>query len=179
MHIYKFTHIESGKSYIGQTIQDPMRRKFEHVYGSKHTTRTYHFHNAIRKYGIDAFVFDVIDSATSLEDLNALEEKYANQYDCYTNGYNIRQAGNNKLHSEDSKERMQTAQRAAHARRRAEGRDTFTKTIKTSGWKWGDEQKLKLKGRNITKIICPHCNKEGQKTAMTRWHLDNCKERIL
>jgi hypothetical protein len=122
-----------------------MRRKFEHVYGSKHTTRTYHFHNAIRKYGIDAFTFDVIDCASSLEELNLLEEKYAKQYDCYTNGYNLRQAGNNKLHSEASKERMQAAQRAAHARRRAEGRDTFTKTVKTSGWKWTDSQKEKLK----------------------------------
>lgn len=28
---------------------------------------------------------------------------------------------------------------------------------------------------NITKITCPHCNKEGQHRAMKRWHFDNCK----
>ena len=27
MHIYKFTHIASGRCYIGQTIQDPNRRR--------------------------------------------------------------------------------------------------------------------------------------------------------
>ena len=31
MHIYKFTHIESGRCYIGQTIQDPYRRRLEHI----------------------------------------------------------------------------------------------------------------------------------------------------
>jgi len=31
MHIYKFTHIESGKCYIGQTIQDPNQRRLEHI----------------------------------------------------------------------------------------------------------------------------------------------------
>lgn len=29
--------------------------------------------------------------------------------------------------------------------------------------------------QNITKISCPHCNKEGQLTNMKRWHFDNCK----
>ena len=30
---------------------------------------------------------------------------------------------------------------------------------------------------NFTKATCPHCNKEGQTTAMKRWHFDNCKVR--
>ena len=28
---------------------------------------------------------------------------------------------------------------------------------------------------NYTKATCPHCSKEGQTTAMKRWHFDNCK----
>ena len=58
MYIYKFTHIDSGRSYIGQTIQDPNQRRLEHINGSKYSTRTYHFHNAIKKYGIDSFIFE-------------------------------------------------------------------------------------------------------------------------
>jgi group I intron endonuclease len=148
MHIYKFTHKESGKSYIGQTTQDPNRRRLEHIADSRHSTRTYHFHNALRKYGIDAFTFEVIVEATSLVDLNNLEEKFVEQFDCYQNGYNIRKAGGNKLHAEESKKRMSESQKAAHARRKAEGKDTFVKTKKTSGWLWTDDQKEKLQTRD-------------------------------
>ena len=105
MYIYKFTHIESGRSYIGQTVQDPNRRRLEHIADSRYTTKEYHFHNALRKYGIDAFTFEVIAEAASLEELNKLEEYYVEQYDSINNGFNIRQAGGNKLHSEESKQR--------------------------------------------------------------------------
>ena len=86
MHIYKFTHIESNRCYIGQTIQDPNQRRLEHIADSRYTTRVYHFHNAIRKYGIDAFTFEVIAEANSLEELNMLEEKYVEQFDSINNG---------------------------------------------------------------------------------------------
>jgi group I intron endonuclease len=120
MHIYKFTHLVSGRCYIGQTTQDPNRRRLEHISDSRYTTKEYHFHNALRKYGVDSFVFEVIDSANSLEELNLLEEKYVVQYDSINNGFNIRQAGGNKLHSEESKQRMSEAQKAAHDRRRTQ-----------------------------------------------------------
>ena len=25
-------------------------------------------------------------------------------------------------------------------------------------------------------LVCPHCNKQGGKPAMSRWHFDMCKE---
>lgn len=128
MYIYKFTHIDSGRSYIGQTIQDPNQRRLEHINGSKYSTRTYHFHNAIKKYGIDSFIFEVIDSsASSLEELNILEEKYVMEYDSIINGFNIRNPGGNKTHNPESIERMRVAQKNAHARRREQGIDTWTR----------------------------------------------------
>lgn len=145
MHIYKFTHIDTGRCYIGQTIQDPNRRRLEHILDSRDSGKPYHFHNALRKYGADAFTFEVITEATSIEELNLLETFYIDYYDSIDNGFNIRQGGDNKIHHPDSIKRMSEAQKAAHARRRAEGRDTFVKTRKTSGWKWTDEQKARLK----------------------------------
>lgn len=29
---------------------------------------------------------------------------------------------------------------------------------------------------NYITSVCPHCNKEGQSTAMKRWHFNNCKQ---
>lgn len=121
MYIYKFTHIATGRSYIGQTIQDPNRRRLEHVCHSNHSPKSYHFHNALNLYGIDAFSFEVIAEAPSLDELNSLEIEFINKFDSIANGFNIREGGGNKRHSPESIERMKEAQRAAHARRRADG----------------------------------------------------------
>jgi group I intron endonuclease len=137
MFIYKFTHIETNRSYIGQTVQNPNQRRLEHISHSRHSPKEYHFHNALRKYGIDSFTFEVIATAHTLEELNLLEEKYVNQYDSINNGFNIRQPGGNKLHSEKSKERMSIAQCAAHAKRREKGTE--------GGWKRRDGGGMKGK----------------------------------
>lgn len=150
MHIYKWTHKDTGKCYIGQSIQSPNQRRLEHINDSKYTKKTYHFHNALRKYGIDAFTWEVIDTASSLDELNLLEEKYVNLYDSINNGFNIRQAGKNKLHSEESKKRMSEAQKAAHAKRRAEGRE--------GGWKRRDGGAMKGKA-------CSEASKQKKREA--------------
>jgi group I intron endonuclease len=137
MHIYKWTHIDSGRCYIGQSIQEPNQRRLEHICDSRHTPKTYHFHNSLKKYGVDAFTWEVIDTAESLEELNLLEEKYVIQYNSINNGFNIRQAGGNKLHSDESRQRMSEAQKSAHARRKLEGKD--------GGWKRKDGGPMKGK----------------------------------
>jgi group I intron endonuclease len=148
MHIYKFTHIDTGRAYVGQTTQDPNRRRLEHVCHSNHSPKSYHFHNALNLYGIDAFTFEVIAEATSVEELNSLEIKFIEQFDSITNGFNIREGGGNKTHNPESIERMREAQRAAHARRRAEGggvEKTKPRVQTVRSWKWTDEQKQKFK----------------------------------
>lgn len=117
MHIYKWTHKESGRSYIGQSIQEPNQRRLEHISDSRYTEKTYHFHNALRKYGVDAFTWEVIDTAESLEELNLLEEKYVIEYDSINNGFNIREPGGNKKHHPESIERMRKVRLEAHAKK--------------------------------------------------------------
>lgn len=151
MYIYKFTHIETGKCYIGQTIQDPNQRRLEHINHAKYSTKEYHFHNALRKYGVDAFLFEVVDTATSLDSLNLLEEFYVKKFDSISNGYNIRSPGGNKLHSEESKQRMSEAQKASHARRRLSNGGIEKHSAprshkgKTGLWTHSEESKLKRK----------------------------------
>jgi group I intron endonuclease len=145
VHIYKFTHLESGRCYIGQTVQNPNRRRLEHISGSRYSKKTYHFHNALKKYGIDAFSFEVIAVATTIDELNLLEEQFVEKFDSINNGFNIRKPGNNKTHSVESIERMRSSQRVAHARRKLEGRDTFKKSKKTSGWTHSEESKAQRK----------------------------------
>jgi hypothetical protein len=53
----------------------------------------------------------------------------------------------------------------------------ISKSLKGVTKTFGEQHKKNLKchTNNSTKILCPHCGKEGQLTNMKRWHFDKCK----
>jgi|688.fasta_scaffold712087_2 group I intron endonuclease len=164
MHIYKITNIINNKMYIGQTIQkNPKMRWYDHCARARKDQNN-HLYNSMRLYGVENFVWEVIDSADNLNDLNLKEQHWLDEYRKTTEVYNLREAGNNKTHSKQSKEKMKKSQRQAHARRRAEGRDTWTRQDGgamlgkshprkgTSGlWSMPDEAKEKLRQVQLEK----------------------------
>jgi len=155
MVIYLFTHKDSGRVYVGQSIS-PEQRHYDHIYASKHSPPTYHFHNALKKYGESAFDYEIIDEASTIDELNILEEFYINKYDAIKNGFNIRKGGSNKTHHPDSIERMRIAQKEAHAKRRAEGRE--------GGWTRRDGGPMKGKAHPNKGGTCAN---KGKKKGMT------------
>lgn len=127
MFIYKITNRINGKVYIGQTIQqNPKRRWYEHRAAAKGGGQQ-HLYQSMRKHGVESFDWEIIDKANDLETLNQLETKWIEHYRSLVECYNHRDGGDNSLHSNISKQRMSESQKAAHARRRSEGRD--------GGWK--------------------------------------------
>ena len=113
--------------YIGQTIQkNPKMRWYDHCARTRNGQNN-HLYNSMRLYGVENFVWEVIDSASTLEELNLKEQRWLDEYRKITEVYNLREAGNNKTHSEQSKERMKESQKRAHARRRSNGTDTWTR----------------------------------------------------
>jgi endogenous inhibitor of DNA gyrase (YacG/DUF329 family) len=38
-----------------------------------------------------------------------------------------------------------------------------------------EDLRQKAVERNSQEVVCPYCGKKGQRTAMTRWHFENCK----
>ena len=113
--------------YIGQTIQkNPKMRWYDHCARTRNGQNN-HLYNSMRLYGVENFVWEVIDSASTLEELNLKEQHWLDEYRKITEVYNLREAGNNKTHSEQSKERMKESQKRAHARRRSNGTDTWTR----------------------------------------------------
>jgi group I intron endonuclease len=121
MLIYKITNLVNGKVYIGQTVQkNPKMRWYDHCAKARRGVNQ-PLPNAINKYGVDKFSWEIIDTATSLEALNELEKQYVEKYNAINEGYNIREAGNNKLHNAGSIEKMQAAQRKRHQEKPAGG----------------------------------------------------------
>ena len=98
MIIYKATNKKNGKIYVGQTVLTLEERKKSHIKTSKLKDITNHFPLAIRKYGIEGFVFEQIDSAETIDELNAKEQKWIEELDTFTNGYNLTTGGNQGGH---------------------------------------------------------------------------------
>lgn len=127
MHIYKITNTANSKIYIGQTVQsNPKMRWYAHLADARRGKKSY-LYDSIRKYGKESFVWEIIDSALTIEELNAKEEYWLNFYrEQGAVVYNNREAGKNKTHSPESIERMRAAQKLRHA------------TTKVGGWKRRD-----------------------------------------
>lgn len=90
--IYKYTS-PSGKCYIGQTINEPLRRKMWFSSG-RYTGGKSKIDRARKKYNPSNFIYEIIlrNSYSSLgaatEDLNKWEVYYIEYYNSYHNGYN-------------------------------------------------------------------------------------------
>jgi len=110
MIIYKVTNKINKKIYIGQTIRSMTERKYGHI-KSVRMGSTSLFHNSIRKYGIDNFTWEVIDTAHCIEKLNELEISYIAKFNCFidfqnSNGYNMNTGGGNYITSHLTKQKL-------------------------------------------------------------------------
>lgn len=108
--IYKITNIVNGKVYIGQSVRPVDRRFQRHINDATNNILDTHFARAIRKYGSDSFVIEVIDSADTQDELNIKEREWIHRYQS-TNpsyGYNetdaIYKSGGNTYQSKSDEE---------------------------------------------------------------------------
>lgn len=109
--IYKFTNKLNGKSYIGVTNRGFNTRLQEHISASYNPK--FKFHQALKKYGIGNFDYEIlIDNIETKDEANKLEIHYVTLFDSYKNGYNMTQGGGNRgefKHSDESKTKMSKA----------------------------------------------------------------------
>lgn len=87
--VYKWTHKNNGKCYIGIT-NNPRRRKNSHVSGSGGAE---YFSRAIKKYGIDAFSYEVLASTEDRSNAADLEKRFIKVFESNTSGYNRSEGG--------------------------------------------------------------------------------------
>ena len=85
--IYKITNSVNGKVYIGQTMRKPEDRWRQHINNyMREISRDYnsYFHNAIRKYGKEVFVFEEIERCDNTE-LDIREIFWIDYYQSFNN----------------------------------------------------------------------------------------------
>lgn len=157
MIIYKVTNLINNKVYIGQTIHDLNYRMLGHYRDTKRLRKiNTHFNNALLKYPKSSFVWEVIDNATSHEELDEKEQYWIQYY--HSNipefGYNLKAGGQfgGGSNSESTKIKigLTTKEKWKNpelAKRMLEGLRKGTETCK-------------LKARNNYKeATCKYCNK--------------------
>jgi len=91
--IYKYTCNETGKSYIGQTI-NPEARNQSHYHDIKGGTTTL-FAKAVTEYGWRNFEYEILWCGDALK-LDMMECDYIDKFDTYRNGYNSTQGNRSK-----------------------------------------------------------------------------------
>lgn len=108
MYIYKITNKINQKMYIGQTINPIEERFHRHIQDAMSGRLDTHFARAIRYYKPENFKIELIDTATSQEELTQKEHYWINFYDAVNKGYNetnsITKSGGNTYLSKTSEE---------------------------------------------------------------------------
>jgi group I intron endonuclease len=93
--IYKITNLVNGKLYAGQTVRSLGDRWADHKRDSLNGV-DYPLHFAIRKYGVDNFIIEELDFASSIEELNEKEIFWIKELNSLCkngNGYNVLTGG--------------------------------------------------------------------------------------
>ena len=89
MIIYKITNKANGKVYIGQTTKTLAERKQGHHLSAFSGMRKTKIYTAMRKYGWENFEFEELDTASSQDELDELEQHYIREYNAIEDGYNL------------------------------------------------------------------------------------------
>jgi len=92
MIIYKITNKINGKIYIGKTIKSLNTRLKEHYKTSKINCRS-PFHKAIKKYGKENFISEIIFNCNNVQELNEMEKYFICNYKAQYHLYNISSGG--------------------------------------------------------------------------------------
>lgn len=94
--IYKITNQVNGKVYIGQSIHINHRWS-QHKNEAKNDRCNTLLYNAMKKYGIDNFSFEIIEECLP-EQLNEREVYWISQYNSFQEGYNMTPGGTEPIY---------------------------------------------------------------------------------
>jgi group I intron endonuclease len=103
--VYAITHVATGRMYVGKSIDIDSRWQ-QHVWEAARG-EGYAVHRAIRKHGVAAFSFDVLEYADSEIDALAAEQYWIEWYRSVSPaGFNLTFGGDGTILSQESREKI-------------------------------------------------------------------------
>ena len=104
MYVYMIINKINLKKYIGCT-RDYKKRWKRHISDSKNMHKNYALHKAIQKYGVENFIFEVIEECTSIEVMKDREKEFIKDFNTFHgDGYNMTEGGDGVLSGAVSQE---------------------------------------------------------------------------
>jgi group I intron endonuclease len=117
--IYKILNHTTGKIYVGQSVSHILNHKRYRPYGhegrfrchiseafSTKKNQSHYLNNAIRKYGVEDFVVELIEYC-EISNADEREIYYIKELNSlFPNGYNLKNGGSVFTHSDESKKRV-------------------------------------------------------------------------
>jgi group I intron endonuclease len=117
--IYKITCLSTNKIYVGQAVSHILNHEKYRPYGhegrfrchiseaySTKKNQSHYLNNAIRKYGVENFVVEMIECC-EIKNADEREIHYIKELNSlYPSGYNLKNGGNVFTHSDESKKRV-------------------------------------------------------------------------
>jgi group I intron endonuclease len=109
--VYVWTNTLNGKQYVGMSVEPEVRRR-NHLYSAR-SGSGYFFHNAVRKYGEEAFTYEEIFWSDDDAELKAIEIAEIARRGTFGGGYNLTPGGDGitKLTCESEARRVASSNR--------------------------------------------------------------------
>jgi len=151
--IYKATS-PSGKVYIGKTVSELKERKRCHFKDANNKNRRGYdsaFPRAIRKYGIENLVWEILYENVSHSQLLKLEISVILEYDSFHNGYNSTKGGEGTIgykHTDEAKAKMSKDRKGAIHTKESKDKMSKAKKGKPSNRILSKESRDKISGEN-------------------------------
>lgn len=161
----------SQKVYIGITTRTLRQRINDHVAESKRKNRK--IHKALRKYPIHDWCVEIIDTASTIEELKEKEIVYIQQHNSVNEGYNLSTGGEASKGAKRSKETCEKISNSKKGYKHTqEWKDHHRKVM--TGKKQSESQKKKVAEALSQKflITCPD-GREMEIINLRRWCMEN------
>jgi group I intron endonuclease len=177
-YIYMITNKIDGKKYIGQTIEKDINERWKNHF--KKSSNCRYLKSALNKYEKGNFQFDIICICFD-SDCDKYENEYMKKYNTISpNGYNLREAGNNGPHNQETKTKIANTVSLYYSKLTDEEKGKYKEKYSGSnnymfGKKHSDESKEKMR-KNIKRKKKVNCyNLENELICTFESIMDACR----
>lgn len=171
--IYLITCKVNGKVYVGQTTDFKTRIKDYKCLSCKGQPKIY---NALKKYGVENFSYEIIDVSTTQPVLDFLEDFYIDVLGSKNRdvGYNSKGGGSHGKHSEESKSKM------SHSHKTSIKSIQHTKNVclKNIGRPLSEEHKLKIGKANKGRVFSEESKRKISESLKGMKHTEEARKNM-